>query len=449
MKKINILQNPYLLFFPFLIIYIIYIFNSPTEGNYGDEIGYLMYAENLLNGYCVTTFPDISLVSGPGYPIILMPFVHFNLPLNSITFLNAIFYYFSIIFLYKAFILIVEKWIAVSLSLLWALYYNSLFYISVIFTEIFTLFLINFLIFALIKAFSPNNKKNAKHFLILSGITIGYIVLTKIIFGYVLLFMLLGSIILWFSNRKSSNYKKGLIILLISFSINLPYLSHTYNLTGKFFYWGSSTGDNLYWMSTPFEGEYGDWHSFETLSDLNNSIFLNHREDGEKISLLNGIPDNEILKNIAINNIKSYPLKYIENFICNIGRLLFDYPYSNKQQVPSTLILIVQNGIISVFLLFSLIPTFLYWTKMIYPIRFLIFFSMLYLGGSALATAEARMFMIIIPILLVWIAYVLQNTIKINLKFKEYSNPIDIKGNPNDKMIQSLCASTLVDRKIE
>ncbi len=41
----------------------------------------------------------------------------------------------------------------------------------------------------------------------------------------------------------------------------VPYLLMTYSLTGKPFYWGSSGGLSLYWMSTPYDTEMGDWFS--------------------------------------------------------------------------------------------------------------------------------------------------------------------------------------------
>jgi hypothetical protein len=422
MKKIDLIQNPFILFFPFLIIYILYIIIFPTDGNYGDEQRYLSYAQNLLHGYFSNPYPNIAIENGPGYPIILMPFLAFKLPQISIALVNALFYYLSVVFLYKALHLIVRHQMALFISLFWAFYYNLYHYLPIILTETFTVFLISILIFSLLKAFIPNGTKQTKRYLVLSGITIGYIVLTKFIFSYVMLFMLAGTIILWYYNRKSSDYKKGAIILIISLSVNIPYLVYTYNLTGKVFYWGSTGGDNLYWMSTPFEGEYGDWHNFDAPSDSKNSLVLNHQKDREMISNINRLPDDDIIKKIAINNITSFPLKYLQNWTCNIGRMLFGFPFSYEPQRPGPLLILPQSAIICVLLMFSLIPTFINWKKIIYSIRFLIFFTLLYLGGSSLVSAEPRMFTIIIPVLLVWIAYILQNTMKINLKFQHNQN---------------------------
>ena len=66
--------------------------------------------------------------------------------------------------------------------------------------------------------------------------------------------MLIGSGFLWIINRKGINYQKGIIILLIAFATIAPYLIYTYHLTGRIYYLGTSGGNNLYWMSTPYEG---------------------------------------------------------------------------------------------------------------------------------------------------------------------------------------------------
>jgi hypothetical protein len=45
MKKNQVLENPYLLFLPFLIAFLIYIIINPTNGTSGDEARYLLLCE--------------------------------------------------------------------------------------------------------------------------------------------------------------------------------------------------------------------------------------------------------------------------------------------------------------------------------------------------------------------------------------------------------------------
>ena len=102
-KNIKTAKNPFLLFLPFLIFYVIFILIFATdELNHDDQGRYLMYAHNLINGYYSPPAPNIDLGNGPGYPLILAPFVALHLPLICIKLLNAVFYYLSIIFLFKS-----------------------------------------------------------------------------------------------------------------------------------------------------------------------------------------------------------------------------------------------------------------------------------------------------------------------------------------------------------
>jgi len=275
----------------------------------------------------------------------------------------------------------------------------------------------------------------------LAGITMGYLALTKVIFGYIIIFMLIGCSLLWIISRRSANYRKVAFILLIAFATTWPYLIYTYQLTGRIFYWGTSGGNNLYWMSNPIEGEYGDWlptpksdsihlksstNEPETRGIINtknnyapgraDSIRLHHLKDFEIINSYKGVKKDDAYKSIAISNIKLHPGKYVMNWISNIGRILFNYPYSYTYQKPTTLLRLPLNGIIVVFMIYCLIPTLIHWRKIIFPIRFILFFILIYLSVSSLASAEARMFSIVVPMLLFWMAFVIKKTITIKMK---------------------------------
>ena len=126
---------------------------------------------------------------------------------------------------------------------------------------------------------------------------------------------------------------------------------------------------------------------------------------------------DDAYKKIVIENIKSHPLKYIENCISNIGRGIFNYPYSYTIQKPATLLRLLMNGVIVVLLLFSLIPAFINWRKIAFHARLILFIVVLYLAGTVLGCAETRMFTPIVPMILFWIAYIMNKSVKVNLKF--------------------------------
>jgi len=199
-------------------------------------------------------------------------------------------------------------------------------------------------------------------------------------------------------------------------------------------------------MSTPYENEYGDW--FENLTPranfnpMVNRIFVKSnperlklvteedsgrrmnpllRNHGEYFSIfdsLSGIPQDDAFKKAAINNIKAHPKKYAENIMSNMGRMLFSFPFSYTLQKPRTLLRLPMNGILAVLALFCLIPTFLNWRRIPISVQFMLIFTIFYLQLSLLLSAETRMFTVIVPVLLVWIAYILDKTIRIKKEFQ-------------------------------
>jgi 4-amino-4-deoxy-L-arabinose transferase-like glycosyltransferase len=448
-KNIRVPENPYLLFSPFLLLYIALVLILNTNPFYDDEGIYIMQAQNLIHGSYSAQISEIYIY--PGYSILLTPFVALHLPFLFIKLMNPVFQYLSVIFLFKALKHIVSFRIAFTFSLFWACYFNSFDYLHRMSSEIFTSFLIALLIFLLMRAFNRDKSIKGNKYIYLSGFILGYIILTKIIFGYVLLFMLIASGLLWFMNRKSVNYQISVLILLVAFAFTVPYLTYTYHLTGRIFYWGSTGGNNLYWMTSTYKGEYGNylkdpqlnpdsviWRSAtpvsKTIGNIDvgyrnfylpgteDSVKLHHQKDFEEINQYAGIARDDAFKRIAIRNIKSHPVKFAQNCISNIGRILFNYPYSYKLQKPGLLLRFPLNMIMLVFMLTCSIPTLLNWRKIIFPIRFMLFFTLLYLGGSVLGSAEIRMFTIAVPMLLIWIAYILNKSVKFSLKFDENGN---------------------------
>lgn len=433
-------KNPFLLFLPFLILYLVLILIFAKNEIKGDEYRYLMYAHNLTDGFYSPPPPAIDLGNGPGYPLLLVPFVALKLPLIFIQLLNAIFYYLSIILLFKSLKKIVSFRLNIAICLIWTLYPTFYEFMTNVLPEVFAASLIPLLLFTSLNVFENNHAKKARGYIFFAGFIFGYLALTKPIFGYVIMFMIAGTIILLITNRKSINYRKSMAILIIAFMTTIPYLAYTYHLSGKMFYWSSFGGNNLYWMSSPNEGEYGDWIAFpvsanekhripgseKTITSLHQKDFdailknkrvqeANLRNGIVEVNLTKGIAQDDLLKNIAIQNIKSHPTKFVENCISNAGRMLFNYPFSYVVQKPSTLRRLPVNGILLVVSLLCLIISLINWRNILYPIRFFLFFGLIYFGGSLLGSADTRMFFLIVPILLIWIAYIISKSIKIKM----------------------------------
>jgi hypothetical protein len=434
-------KNPFIIFSPFLLFYIIFIVLFNPGNLSGDEIRYFYYAGNLLHGFYSPPIPKINLVNGPGYPFIVAPFLSLDIPVIVLRLLNAVFQYLSIALIFKVLIKFVTFRLAVIVCLFWGCYYNALDFIAYAAPESFSIFLISLLVFTLLKAFNAGRTIKRNPYIWTAGLIFGYLILTKLIFGYVLLCMLAGCLLLWLTNLSSVNYKKGVVILSIAFITVLPYLFYTYHLTGKVLYWGSSGGINLYCMTTLHEGEYGSWFpeprqlnpgrnagNANNENDLNglikkranyypgyeDSIFVHNQKDWDEIKKFEGMERDEAFQKAAINNIRSHPVKFLKNCFSNIGRILFNYPYSYEIQRPATLLRLPLNGTIAVLMLFCIIPTFYNWKKIDFSVRFLLFLVLIYLGGSIIGSAETRMFTPVVPVLLIWIAIIVQKSLKIN-----------------------------------
>jgi len=443
LKNSAIFKNPFVIFLPFLLFYSTYVLIFYNKTLWGDELRHIQFATNLAHGFFSPPPPKIMLDMGPGYPLFLSIFVVLGLPFFWACLINAVFNYLAIVFLFKALRETVPFKIALIFSIFFACYYNSMEFMALLYSESITIFLVSLNLFLLTKIFNTDNPKELKKYSLLAGFFMGYLVLTKIIFGYVLVAILIGALLLWLSKMKSVNYRKCFIIFLIALATTSPYLIYTYHLTGRVFYWGSSGGINLYWMSSPFEGEYGSWaynpkYNSTILTTIphdaiggrlnvkskdnfipggEDSIISHHQKDFEELKKYVGVEEDDAYKKIVIRNIKSHPLKYIQNCISNMGRILFNYPYSYTVQKPGTLARLPMNGIIVTFLLFSLIPTFINWRRLAFSARLILFIVALYLAGTVLGCAQTGMFTPIVPMVLFWIAYIMNKSLKVNLKF--------------------------------
>ncbi|OQY93777.1 MAG: hypothetical protein B6D37_09960 [Sphingobacteriales bacterium UTBCD1] len=448
--KLKLPANPFWLFLPFLLLYTSVILVLQTNKMYGDEPRYFTLAQNLIHGFYSPPFPHIDFTNGPGYPLLLTPFIALHVPLICIKLLNGIFYYLSVVFLYKSLRHFVTFKIALIFSLFWACYYNAYEALPLMITEPFTIFLIAAALLCLIKVFYEAGSFKINRYIILSGFLLGFLALTKVVFGYVLLVVLISTLVLWVIYKHSLNYKKLLFVLILSFATTTPYLIYTYNLTGKIFYWATSSGNNLYWMTSLNEWEYGswapdpttDWNSLygqdgsgqfsggqlnlknrdNRIAGAEDSIRKYHLKDFEEINKYTGVEKDDAYKRIAFRNIRDHPGKYLQNCISNVGRILFNYPYSYSIQRPGTLVRFPLASIMIVLILFCIIPTFINWKRLPFAIRFLLLFVFVYLGGCILECSEIRMFTMIVPVLLVWISYILMRTMTFKVKISKDSN---------------------------
>ena len=441
----KIARNPFLLFLPFLFFYAYVIVINKWPTLYGDEIRYVEFAHNLIHGYYSPSPPHINLWSGPGYPLILLPFIAVHVPVLYITLLNAVYQYLAVVFLYKALELITNHRIAAFSALLLAIYPNALSILPILYTEAFTYLLISAFVYSVTLFFV----KTRFGYGIIAGSLLGYIALTKIIFGYVLIAAIVVCLVLVLYKRGKAYYWGWMRVLGIAFAVTVPYLTYTWYLTGKPFYWGNSGGMSLYWMSTPYEHEYGDWkvpdltnNQYPTLfrsPDVIKTLKKNHAKEISFILKHNEIEQDELFKRKAISNIETHPMKFLSNYCDNLSRMLFNFPYSYAYQDDA----ILRNILIGSMILWSAVAAIIVtWTNrrnIIPPVKLLLLIAGIYLLLSAALSSYPRQFDIIVPVLLFWLSYLFANLKKMSLKFAEATDldDIDLNDLAEGKIIES------------
>lgn len=415
----KIQERPFLLFLPFLFLYLAYVLLKPTHGNEADEGRYLLFVQHLMQGFYSPQAPNINLWNGPGYPLFILPIIASGLPLIAVTIANAVMHYLSVVFLYKS----LRRWVrfplALACSIFWACYLNAFQNMPLVATETFTMLLITLLLYFLVQVWARPAPSADFTGLLPAGFVLGYIVLTKIIFGYVLLFLLFFGLAASVFARKNIHYRIIRNLAIVAMLVNIPYLMYTYGLTGKLFYWGNSGGQSLYWMSTPYSDEYGDWKGplVRGTVDMGNfnipgsedSLQARHGADYAYIYSLPVSEQDDAFKKLAVENIKKHPGKYATNVVYNAGRLFFHYPFSYAVQRPKTLFVIPLNAILFALLLFSLYHSLGKFFRLSVLLQFIITIVLLYIGLSLLVSAYTRMFTVIVPLMLFWFAWVIRD----------------------------------------
>jgi 4-amino-4-deoxy-L-arabinose transferase-like glycosyltransferase len=368
-----------------LLLYILYILlaskNLVAENTFSPVVAesrYVMFANNLSHGH-YSPHGDINLWNGPGYPLILLPFVLLKMSWLPARLLNALFMFGAMLYFYDTLRMYAPERPALYFSYLVSVYPPFFARLHLLLTETLAIFLICGLMFHFCKL-SQNKKMSWPH-LLMAGFCLGYLALTKILFGYVIITGLAISLLLciWRADR----FKKASWVCSLALLTCLPYLFYTYSLTGKVFYWADSGGMSLYWMSTPHEGESGDWFMEGDLA-RNPSLAANHRDFYDYISKLSPIERDDAYTRQAIHNILNHPRKFVLNWVANCGRLLFNYPYSYTPQKLSTYAYIIPDMFIVVIMVLLIYPAYIGRRLIPHEIYLLLGFAMIAFGGSSL-----------------------------------------------------------------
>ena len=228
----------------------------------------------------------------------------------------------------------------------------------------------------------------------------GYLILTKVMYAYVVTAALFVLLVLSLWRR---DFLRSAMICTGCLIVCLPYLSYTYSLTGKVFYWANSGGTALHCMSRPSANEWGDW--FNTQEIFEEEHLSHHRAFYDTLKGKDFVQKDRLFKEKAIENIREHPANYAFNWVCNLGRMWFNYPFSYKYQRPNTLFYMVPNAFLLTMLVASLFPLFKSIRQLPTEILMVALLSILFIGISSLIYTCSRYLVTIVPLLLLLVCY--------------------------------------------
>ena len=415
---------------PLLLLFAVAILSRSStysESFIADESKFYHHATNITHGY-YTDVDNPNLREGPGYPMLLAISVALDVPFVVTRSANIFFLFLASIYLFLVLKRYVKRGQALVLTYLFALYPPMLRWANLMYAESLMLLLLLGFCYHFIVWY--RKEKNYKRHFFIAMFYLGYLALTKIIFPYVIVVALLCVVVLMIFPKLAKAYqlKKTALILLGALLVLGPYIVFSYHLTGKLFYFGMHGGEALYARSTPYENEFGNWFNErhvlydqiptgreDVMANLD-QLRANHREFFKSIDTLNWIDRDDVLKSKAIENMKNHPGKYLKNTAANISRFFFHLPFSNRIQNLDTLGYLIPNIFIVVMAVLGIYPAYLRRKAIPKELIFLLFLTLIYLGGHSLLDGRGRYLIPVVPIWIMFFSFIYLRILKIKIR---------------------------------
>ena len=408
-----------------------------------DGVRYWESAGDILNRFSHKDILDSPLLTnGPIYPLILSLFRLLGFGVKACILLNAIFLYLASVYFFK----LLKNYLNFKKSLIFTyllllvdpflFYWGAKLYSESLAILLVCLFLYKSNLFII--------KKSLWHFF-WAALFLGLLALTRVIFGYVIPVLFILYLILYLLNRPKKIYLDLAKLNLTALIVTIPYLIFTFNITNKPFFWSDNGGMLLYWISSPFKTDLGEWHvfgfdnlknhlasrytQFSGLDSLHlrnvNDLILDkiksdHSPFTKTLIGLDRIEFDSKLKEQALINVQKNPFNFLRNWLLNTGRLIIGYPHALYFKPPYSPVFSLINILKSSLVFFSLIASLIlyvlnksFWKPWI---SLVIFFLIVYLGGQSLLAVQSQRFLLPVyaPMTII-ISYIFGKYVKISL----------------------------------
>ncbi|HZO49363.1 MAG TPA: glycosyltransferase family 39 protein [Gaiellaceae bacterium] len=331
---------------PLLVLLVVVTFVFPDRQD--DEAGYLELARNITHGHYVTGRPDALLDAdpsypdlwfGPGLPLLLAAPVALGLPLGLIRLVGPLALFGALALVFR----LLQRYLSRRAALAWT-------YALGVYLPFYTLLpnlhsepLAILFAVAALAALARVAEGDARRWQLLGGAALAGLALTRVDYGWVVTVAAIVFLAWWALSRRREALRLALTCA-VALVLCLPWLAYTYAKTDRAFQWGNSGSLSLYWMSSPYSGDLGDWQQASAV--FTDPHLARHRPFFET---LRGLPlgeQNARLERRALSNIVHHPVAYAENVAANVSRLLFDTPYSYAPQRLSALYFALPNALV-------------------------------------------------------------------------------------------------------
>jgi len=341
-------------------VYVAAMLLLPTaEGWAGDEPAYLGLASNITDGHfrdgspdgplnmCFPGWQTPDLWYGPGFPAFLAPLVALDLPVSLIRLVGPVLLLLSVFLFYRLLLLSVSPRTAALGALGLGLFVPFYRYLPFLHSE----FLALALVLAAMIAITHVVRSGSRIAGIAAAAALASLALTRVAYGWVLTILLvvwLG----WWLVRRTVPARRLVVVHALALALCVPWLVYTYSVTGRPFLWGTSGSASLYWMSSPYATDRGDWHCAADVFKRewlapHRPFFLGHAEEPP-------VEQNRAFERQARRNIVDHPAKYAENLAANASRMLFNAPYSRRPLELRSFFFLIPGAVLVVLLAMSI-----------------------------------------------------------------------------------------------
>ena len=395
-----------------MVFYAILVAIFSPDDLVGDEGRYLFYAENLTHGFYVP--PDVpDFTNGPAYPAILTPFVMLNAPLWMMRGLNVFFLGGAVFLFYQTVRLYASARWALVFSIAFGLNPIQLRYIAHAKTEAVSLFFFCAFVWGLAKLLSTDRLE--WRWLIHASLAFFALTMTRVLFGWVATAALVAVPVCCLMFGYRQQLLRAVAPFALSLVLCVPWLAFTHHHTGKHFCWSTNGGELIYWITSPYDGEWGSWFSLEDLSQMPEAA-ARHMRVSARIESAPLSEQDALWTEHAKENFREHPGALVRNLAANLNRIFFAFPRSYQAEELKTIFWVIPTGVVLFLAAGAVYPTFRAWRRIPLAIKVVGLTGLIFFGGSVLLPASPRYLLPVVPAMLWWLSYVYGNLIRIHIE---------------------------------